>query len=584
MSVSNILALFSGIALFLFGMTLMGDSLKKVAGNSLELILYKLSGSPLKGILLGAGVTAIIQSSSATSVMVVGFVNSGMMKVKQAISIIMGAIIGTSITGWIISLSSIESSASGILELVSTDSLTAIIAIIGIILRMFTKHTKQKNIGDIFLGFAVLMFGMKTMSGSVEGLRNSKVFIDLLTNFSNPFIGILVGTVFTAVIQSASAAVGILQALSSTGVITFAIALPILMGIAIGASVPVILSSFGAGNDGKRSAWSYLVIDIIGCIIVSIIYYGISAITKLSISNVVLNTFSIALVNSIFRVLMIVLIAPFINLVVKFMHVLIKGDEEDERWEEDKLEERFVNYPTIALEQVREVINQMAAITKENVNRATSILLKFDEKQFKKVNTKEEIIDKYADKLGTYLVRVTKKELNSEQNGHATKYLQALVDYERIGDHAVNIGEIAREIDEEKIEFSPEGKKEIKNIIAAIEEILDMTVEAFVMNDADLAHRIEAFEQVIDDLCDKMKANHIIRIRKGKCTIEHGIVFNDLLADFERISDHCENIAVEVLETVLNNHDSHVIKTEYHDNNKDEYNKIYQEYTEKYQI
>lgn len=584
MSVSNILALFSGIALFLFGMTLMGDSLKKVAGNSLELILYKLSGSPLKGILLGAGVTAIIQSSSATSVMVVGFVNSGMMKVKQAISIIMGAIIGTSITGWIISLSSIESSASGILELVSTDSLTAIIAIIGIILRMFTKHTKQKNIGDIFLGFAVLMFGMKTMSGSVEGLRNSKVFIDLLTNFSNPFIGILVGAVFTAVIQSASAAVGILQALSSTGVITFAIALPILMGIAIGASVPVILSSFGAGNDGKRSAWSYLVIDIIGCIIVSIIYYGISAITKLSISNVVLNTFSIALVNSIFRVLMIVLIAPFINLVVKFMHVLIKGDEEDERWEEDKLEERFVNYPTIALEQVREVINQMAAITKENVNRATSILLKFDEKQFKKVNTKEEIIDKYADKLGTYLVRVTKKELNSEQNGHATKYLQALVDYERIGDHAVNIGEIAREIDEEKIEFSPEGKKEIKNIIAAIEEILDMTVEAFVMNDADLAHRIEAFEQVIDDLCDKMKANHIIRIRKGKCTIEHGIVFNDLLADFERISDHCENIAVEVLETVLNNHDSHVIKTEYHDNNKDEYNKIYQEYTEKYQI
>ena len=584
MSVANVLSLLSGVALFLFGMTLMGDNLKKVAGNSLELILYKLSGSPLKGILLGAGVTAVIQSSSATSVMVVGFVNSGMMKVKQAIGVIMGAIIGTSITGWIISLSSIGGSASGLLEIISTDSITAIIAIVGIILRMFSKYSKQKSIGDIMLGFAVLMFGMKAMSSSVEGLRDSEVFINLLTNFSNPLIGVLVGAGFTAIIQSASAAVGILQALSSTGVITFSVALPILMGIAIGASVPVILSSLGASSDGKRAAWSYLLIDVIGCVIISILYYGLGSLFNLAINNLVLNTFSIALVNTIFRVLMIVFLAPFIDQIEKLTRILIKDNEEEEKWDEDKLEERFIIHPAIALEQTRTVINQMADRVLDNIDRACSLLTKYDDKIFNKVKTKEDIIDRYADKLSTYLVKLTKKELDTKQNATASKYLQAVVDFERIGDHALNIAEAANEIYENKVVFSKDGKKELNTIITAIHDILEMTIEAFKNNDVKLAEMVEPFEQVIDDLCDKMKNNHINRIREGKCTLEHGIVFNDILADFERISDHSENIAVEVIEADKGTYDSHVIKTELFNTNKDKFNELYNNYAEKYGI
>ena len=584
MSVSNALSLFCGIALFLFGMTLMGDNLKKVAGNSLELILYKLSSSPLKGILLGAGVTAVIQSSSATSVLVVGFVNSGMMKVKQAIGVIMGAIIGTSITGWIVSLSSLGGSTKGLLEIVSADSITAIIAIIGILLRMFSKHTKQKSIGDIMLGFAVLMVGMKTMSASVEGLRNSEVFVNLLTQFSNPLIGILAGAGFTAIIQSASAAVGILQALSATGVITISIALPILMGIAIGASVPVIISSLGATSDGKRSAWSYLFIDVMGCVVISILYYGVGSLIHLSIGSMVLDTFSIALVNSVMRIVMIIILAPFIGQIASLTRVLIKDGEEEERWEEDKLEDRFIIHPALALEQTRTVINQMAERTLANFDRACNLINKFDEKELNKAKNKEEIIDKYADKLSSYLVKVTKKELNSEQNASASKYLQALVDFERIGDHAYNIAEIANHISEDKVEFSAVGKKDIETLVKTIHDILNMTTDAFINNNVEVARKIEPFEQVVDDMCDEMKANHIDRIRDGKCTLEHGIVFNDLLVDFERIADHCENIAVEIIEAAIGTHDSHVIKSELHDLHREEFDKLYEEYSNKYKV
>lgn len=584
MSISDVLSLLSGVALFLFGMMLMGDSLKKVAGNSLELILYKLSGSPLKGILLGAGVTAIIQSSSATSVMVVGFVNSGMMKTKQAISIIMGAIIGTSITGWIISLSSIQTSSSGLFELLSTESITAIIAIIGIVLRMTAKHSKQRSTGDIMLGFAVLMFGMKAMSGSVEGLRESQLFINLLVGFANPVLGILIGAGFTAIIQSASAAVGILQALSSTGIITIDIALPILLGIAIGASVPVILSSLGANVEAKRTAWSYLVIDVLGGIVIALLYYGIGIFVNNNIGETTLNTFSIALINTIVRVIMIVLLAPFISFIEKITQKIIKDAEEDDRWEEDKLEERFIEHPAIALEQTRTVMVQMAQITKDNVFRACELITNYNEKMFKKVNNKEDVIDAYADKLGTYLVKITRKELTKQQNAFAAEYLQALTDFERIGDHALNIAEAANEIVENKVHFSEDGIKEMKIIVDAVCEIVSITETAFIENDTSLSHKIEAFEQVIDDLCDQMKSNHTERIRKGNCTLEHGIIFNDLLVDFERISDHCENIAVEILETIEDTHDAHTIKTEFHDKNIKEFEKLYKEYSEKFKI
>ena len=584
MSISNVLALFSGVALFLYGMTLMGDGLKKVAGNSLEVILYKLSSNPLKGIALGAGVTAVIQSSSATSVMVVGFVNSKMMKVKQAIGIIMGAIIGTSITGWIVSLSSIEGS-SGILELLSTDSLTAIIAIIGIYLRMFCKHTRQKQIGDIMMGFAVLMFGMKAMSSSVSGLRNSEVFINMLTNFSNPLIGILVGALFTAVIQSASAAVGILQALSATGAITFEVAFPMLMGIAVGASLPVLLSALGASSDGKRSAFAYLLVDVLGAVIIGVLFYSLNMFMHFSFVEISLNTVSIALLNTVYRVIMVLMLAPCIGLIEKICRIIVKDDEEEEElYEEDRLEERFIAHPALAIEQCRITINNMALITRDNICNACALLDGFSDKGFKKVEKKEDIIDRYADKLGTYMVKVTRKELNKQQNSEISKYLHTIEDFERIGDHGMNIAEAIRDLDQKKLGFTDEAKKELSSLVLAVEDMLTLTAEAFINNDLKLAYSINPFESVVDDICEKLKLNHVERLKKGNCTIEAGIAFNDLITDLERIGDHCNNVFISMLEQEMDDYDMHQIKNTFTTDQIRDYNQLLETYKVKYSV
>lgn len=584
MSISNVLALFSGVALFLYGMTLMGDGLKKVAGNSLEVILYKLSSNPLKGIALGAGVTAVIQSSSATSVMVVGFVNSKMMKVKQAIGIIMGAIIGTSITGWIVSLSSIEGS-SGILELLSTDSLTAIIAIIGIYLRMFCKHTRQKQIGDIMMGFAVLMFGMKAMSSSVSGLRNSEVFINMLTNFSNPLIGILVGALFTAVIQSASAAVGILQALSATGAITFEVAFPMLMGIAVGASLPVLLSALGASSDGKRSAFAYLLVDVLGAVIIGVLFYSLNMFMHFSFVEMSLNTVSIALLNTVYRVIMVLMLAPCIGLIEKICRIIVKDDEEEEElYEEDRLEERFIAHPALAIEQCRITINNMALITRDNICNACALLDGFSDKGFKKVEKKEDIIDRYADKLGTYMVKVTRKELNKQQNSEISKYLHTIEDFERIGDHGMNIAEAIRDLDQKKLGFTDEAKKELSSLVLAVEDMLTLTAEAFINNDLKLAYSIDPIESVVDDICEKLKLNHVERLKKGDCTIEAGIAFNDLITDLERIGDHCNNVFISMLEQEMDDYDMHQIKNTFTTDQIRDYNQLLETYKVKYSV
>ena len=584
MSISNVLALFSGVALFLYGMTLMGDGLKKVAGNSLEVILYKLSSNPLKGIALGAGVTAVIQSSSATSVMVVGFVNSKMMKVKQAIGIIMGAIIGTSITGWIVSLSSIEGS-SGILELLSTDSLTAIIAIIGIYLRMFCKHTRQKQIGDIMMGFAVLMFGMKAMSSSVSGLRNSEVFINMLTNFSNPLIGILVGALFTAVIQSASAAVGILQALSATGAITFEVAFPMLMGIAVGASLPVLLSALGASSDGKRSAFAYLLVDVLGAVIIGVLFYSLNMFMHFSFVEMSLNTVSIALLNTVYRLIMVLMLAPCIGLIEKICRIIVKDDEEEEElYEEDRLEERFIAHPALAIEQCRITINNMALITRDNICNACALLDGFSDKGFKKVEKKEDIIDRYADKLGTYMVKVTRKELNKQQNSEISKYLHTIEDFERIGDHGMNIAEAIRDLDQKKLGFTDEAKKELSSLVLAVEDMLTLTAEAFINNDLKLAYSINPFESVVDDICEKLKLNHAERLKKGNCTIEAGIAFNDLITDLERIGDHCNNVFISMLEQEMDDYDMHQIKNTFTTDQIRDYNQLLETYKVKYSV
>ena len=584
MGVSNILELLGGVALFLFGMALMGDSLKKVAGNKLELILFRLSSTPLKGILLGTGVTAVIQSSSATSVMVVGCVNSGMMKVRQAIGVVMGAIIGTSITGWIICLSDLGGGASGWLELLSTDTLTAVIAVIGIILRMFSGSSTKKHVGEILLGFAVLMFGMKAMSNSVYELRSSETFINMLTTFSNPLLGILLGLIFTSVIQSASAAVGILQALAITGAIRFDIALPIIMGIAIGAAVPVLLSALGANADGKRTALSYLLVDTLGVIVFSAIFYSLDAVIGFSFMSVSMTAVSLAFLNTVFRFAIVLLLAPFIPQLEKLGRFLIreKSSGGEELQDFDRLEERFLDHPSLAVEQSRLTVNAMAEKAKENLFNAFALIDAYSEDGFDHVNQLEDIVDKYEDKLGTYLIHVTTRELNSEQNGTIGKFLHTINDFERISDHALNIAECAKELHDKEIAFSEQGKKELNVLISAVSEIVGTAVGAFADNDIERAYRVEPLEELIDNLCDEMKMHHIDRLQKGICTLHHGFVFNDLLTNLERVSDHCSNIAVAMIELESDNFDAHEYINSLIEVRSHCFDEYYAEYSRKY--
>lgn len=584
MGVSNVLELLGGVALFLFGMALMGDSLKKVAGNKLELILFRLSSTPLKGILLGTGVTAVIQSSSATSVMVVGFVNSGMMKVRQAIGVVMGAIIGTSITGWIICLSDLGGGSSGWLELLSTDTLTAVIAVIGIILRMFSGSSTKKHVGEILLGFAVLMFGMKAMSNAVYELRSSEAFINMLTTFSNPLLGILLGLIFTSVIQSASAAVGILQALAVTGAIRFDIALPIIMGIAIGAAVPVLLSALGASADGKRTALSYLLVDTLGVIVFSAIFYTLNAVVGFSFMSMSMTAVSLALLNTVFRFVIVLILAPFIPQLEKLGRLIIRdkasGGEELQDFE--RLEERFLNHPALAVEQSRLTVNAMAKKAKENLFGAFALIDAYSDEGFDHVNHLEDIVDKYEDKLGTYLIHITSRELNPEQNGAVGKYLHTINDFERISDHALNIAECAKELYDKEIKFSAQGEKELKVLISAVSEIVGTAVSAFVDNDIERAYRVEPLEELIDNLCDEMKMHHIDRLQKGICTLHHGFVFNDLLTNLERVSDHCSNIAVAMIELESESFDAHEYINSLIEVRSHCFDEYYEEYSKKY--
>ena len=584
MGVSNVLELLGGVALFLFGMALMGDSLKKVAGNKLELILFRLSSTPLKGILLGTGVTAVIQSSSATSVMVVGFVNSGMMKVRQAIGVVMGAIIGTSITGWIICLSDLGGGSSGWLELLSTDTLTAVIAVIGIILRMFSGSSTKKHVGEILLGFAVLMFGMKAMSNAVYELRSSEAFINMLTTFSNPLLGILLGLIFTSVIQSASAAVGILQALAVTGAIRFDIALPIIMGVAIGAAVPVLLSALGASDDGKRTALSYLLVDTLGVIVFSAIFYTLNAVIGFSFMSMSMTTVSLALLNTVFRFVIVLILAPFIPQLEKLGRLIIRdkasGGEELQDFE--RLEERFLNHPALAVEQSRLTVNAMAKKAKENLFGAFELIGAYSDEGFDHVNHLEDIVDKYEDKLGTYLIHITSRELNPEQNGAVGKYLHTINDFERISDHALNIAECAKELYDKEIKFSAQGEKELKVLISAVSEIVGTAVSAFVDNNIERAYRVEPLEELIDNLCDEMKMHHIDRLQKGICTLHHGFVFNDLLTNLERVSDHCSNIAVAMIELESESFDAHEYINSLIEVRSHCFDEYYEEYSKKY--
>ena len=585
MSIANLISLLSGIALFLFGMALMGDGLKKVAGNKLEVILFRLTGSPLKGFLLGTGVTAVIQSSSATSVMVVGFVNSGMMRVRQAISIVMGAILGTSITGWIICLSDLGG-GGGWIDLFSTATLTGIISVVGIVLRMFSKSQTKRHIGDILMGFAVLMFGMSAMSGAVSPLRSDPTFLRILTTFSNPMLGILFGTLFTCVLQSASAAVGILQALASTGVIDFSMALPIIMGIAIGAALPVLLSAIGANVDGKRTAMVYLVVEVVGVIFWAAAFYLVNAFVQFDFMSMTMSSVSIAFVNTLFRFVKVVILLPFIDVIEKVVDLLVKDKpvQAETTDETIRLEERFIQHPALAIEQSRITINSMAAEAQENLAEAVRLLHHYSDEGYRTVVEMEQVVDRYEDRLGSYLVKLTGQELSSKQNEDASKFLHTISDFERISDHALNIAQTAKEMREKSIVFSDDALRELAVLESALAEIVHITVNAFIRNDLSLASRVEPLEELIDDLCDELKLHHVDRLQKGHCTLLNGFLFNDLLTNYERVADHCSNIAVAMIELESDSFDTHEYLSSIKEMKSDTFARYYEEYSRIYQI
>ena len=604
MGITMVLSLLSGVALFLYGMALMGDSLKKVAGNKLELILYKLTNSPIKGLLLGTVVTAIIQSSSATTVMVVGFVNSGMMKVAQAIGIIMGANIGTSITGWILCLSYIDGS-SGIAQLLSTATISAIVAIIGIIFRTFVKKKPYSDIGDIMLGFAILMFGMQTMSGAVSPLKENPHFVSLLTMFKNPFMGILVGIAFTAVLQSASATVGVLQALSVTGIltfasafpivlqalsitgsITFAAALPITMGIGVGAACPVLLSSIGTNKNGKRTALIYLLNDLFGMIFWSIVFYSVNAAVHFTFMDMVMSPVNIDLLNSVFRIATILILAPFISKIEKLVFFLIKDTDEDneEQADFDLLEERFLDYPPLAISQSQMAVNGMAKNARKNLMRAFELLTDFSDSKFNKIQEKENMIDKYEDKLGTYLMQLSMHDMTPDQAKQTSKFLHTISDFERLGDHAVNISRVAQELHEKSRTFSESATYELNVLEKALVEIVDLTVNSFVDEDLETAAKVEPLRELIGILCNDLKLRHIKRLRNGQCDLNTGFAFNDLLTNYERIAAHCSNVAVAILELDSSNFDIHEYTKSVRKLKDETYLTAFEEYEKKYDI
>ncbi|MBQ6865965.1 MAG: Na/Pi cotransporter family protein [Clostridia bacterium] len=585
MGISNVLSLLCGVALFLFGMSVMGDGLKRVAGNKLEVILWRLSSTPIKGALLGLGVTAAIQSSAATTIMVVGFVNSGMMKGIQAIPIILGANVGTSVTGWLLCLS-LMGGGGGWVSLLSTATITAAVAIVGTLFRMTAKSTAKKHVGDILLGFAVLMFGMSAMSDAVLPLKESAKFRELLLLFDNPLLGILVGAAFTAVLQSASAAVGILQALSMTGAITAEAAIPIIMGIAIGASVPVLLGAVGAGPSGRRTALTYLFINVLGTLICLIPFFLGNLLLPKSFRSQVVGPVELALINSVFRILATVVLLPFVDGLRRLAHRLVKDRPEDliQQAMIDRLEDRFIAHPALAIEQSKIVLSKMADTARENLARALKLLSNWSDGEFAAVERLEEQVDTYEDKLGTYLVRVNRQELTREQNKEISKFLHCISDIERISDHAMNVGETAKEIAEKKVRFSPEAKRELNALIAAVEEIVDLSMGAFEKENVKEAYRVEPLEEMIDMLSDELKLHHVNRVQAGQCTLDQGFVFNDLITNLERVADHCSNIAVAMIELEAGAFDTHEYLNSLRDVHTDSFDRYFEHYKNKYDL
>ena len=554
MGIADIISLLGGLGFFLFGMSLLGDGLKKVAGSKLEMILAKLTSTTFKGVLLGTLVTAVIQSSSATTVMVVGFVNSGIMRLTNAIGIIMGANIGTTATGWILTLAGVEGKGA-----FSSATMFALIAFIGIILYFFCKGNTKKSVGMIMLAFSVLMSGMQTMSGAMSGLKTSPVFLNFITAVENPFVSLLVGVVVTAIIQSCSASIGILQALSVTGVISYEVAIPMVLGMCIGACVPVLISAIGANVNGKRTAFVYLYFNLAGCVILMPIFYILHAIIDFGFVSTMATSLGIAIINTVYKVLATVILTPFAGVLEKIAVKSIKEkkSEEDEEIEEVPLDSRLLNYPSTALEQSGKSLEQMSAAAFKNLSKSIELLYTFNQEKHDKIMSREDKVDRFEDRLGAYLVEVNTKELTGAETRVSAKYLHCLSNLERISDHAVNLADLAQEMNQKRITFSAQAEREVRICSGAVCEIAALARSALAENNLALARKVEPLEEVIDALTEEMKVRHIQRVQAGACTLELGFIFNDCINNFERVADHCSNIAVAVLEAADSNVHAH---------------------------
>ena len=582
----NVLTMIGGLAMFLYGMDAMGDGLSKLSGGKLEGILEKLTSNRLMAVLLGAGVTAVIQSSSATTVMVVGFVNSGIMKLSQAVGIIMGANIGTTMTSWLLSLVELEGTGF-IMKMLKPTSFSPILALIGMIMIMTAKDTnKKKDIGNILVGFAILMFGMDTMSGAVKPLADVPEFTNLLTMFTNPVLGVIAGAVLTAIIQSSSASVGILQALCATGAMNFGAALPIIMGQNIGTCITAVMSGMGASKNAKRASMIHLYFNLIGTVVFLVAFYVVNAFVHFEFLNGPASATGIAVVHSVFNIVCTICWFPFANALVKLAELTIrdKADEVEVKDDFAILDERFLEQPAFAMELCRKEATKMAEISKKAIYLALVNIGKYKEEDFVRIQKMEEEVDRYEDALGSYLIKLNKKNLSPRDSRSVSVILHCINDFERICDHAVNIIESAKEMHDKKLTFSKNATKEFEVYTKAVHKIVHMAVNAYLDNNIENAKVVEPLEQVINGLTAEMKQRHIKRLRKGKCTIELGWVLQDLLTNIERVSDHCSNIAICMIEVKDDEFDTHSYLETLKENNFEWYKKAVYTYKDEFAL
>ena len=553
MTIFNVFSLFGGLALFLFGMDIMGKALEKQAGGQLQKILSKLTDNPIKGFFLGLCVTAVIQSSSATTVMVVGFVNSGIMELHQAIGVIMGSNVGTTVTSWILGLSGLQGD-SFLIQMLKPTSFSPVLAFIGIILYM-GKNEKRQGIGTIMVGFAILMTGMSTMSAAVAPLQHEEWFTNLFVRFSNPILGVLVGAIVTGVIQSSSASVGILQALSSTGVITFGSAIPIIMGQNIGTCVTALLSSVGANKNARRAAMVHLYFNIIGVTLFLAVFYSLNAALHFTFVNDTVTAWGIAVVHSVFNLTATAVLLPFANVLEKLAIATIPDDAKQESFA--LLDERLLNTPSVAVERARSATADMAELARVGVIQAMSLTHTWNDELAQKVREEETKVDQYEDALGTYLVKLSGRELNHADSQSVNTLLHTISDFERISDHSVNLLESAEEMHTKNVDFSKDAREELQVLEDAVQDTLNRTTDAFRKGDLHLASKVEPLEQVVDELVRAIKARHIARLQAGSCSIEYGFILDDLLTNYERVCDHCSNVAVAQIEVAQDSFDTH---------------------------